>query len=55
MEKKEPSGSLDNYECEGQMSIYDFPQYLPAAMQAERIEHVKKKKKTRVRDYMSGI
>lgn len=23
--KSEPSGILDNYECDGQMSIYDFP------------------------------
>ena len=27
-----PSGILDDYECDGQMSIYDFPEWLPDSM-----------------------
>lgn len=26
------SGILDDYECDGQMSIYDFPEWLPDSM-----------------------
>lgn len=28
----EPLGILDDYECDGQMSIYDFPEWLPDSM-----------------------
>lgn len=28
----EHSGILDDYECDGQMSIYDFPEWLPDSM-----------------------
>lgn len=28
----EPSGILDDYECDDQMSIYDFPEWLPDSM-----------------------
>lgn len=29
------SGILDDYECDGQMSIYDFPEWLPDSMNAK--------------------
>lgn len=28
-EDRERAEILDNYECDGQMSIYDFPEWLP--------------------------
>lgn len=40
----EPSGILDDYECDGQMSIYDFPEWLPDSMSEERnLKHGKEK------------
>lgn len=42
--KSESSGILDNYECDGQMSIYDFPEWLPDPMNEERnLKHGKEK------------
>jgi hypothetical protein len=42
--KSESSGILDNYECDGQMSIYDFPEWLPDSMNEERdLKHGKEK------------
>jgi hypothetical protein len=42
--KSEPLEILDNYECDGQMSIYDFPEWLPDSMNNERnLKHGKEK------------
>lgn len=37
-EDRKPSEILDNYECDGQMSVYDFPECLPGSEIEERKE-----------------
>lgn len=39
--KSESSGILDNYECDGQMSIYGFPEWLPESMNTKGKEFQK--------------
>lgn len=39
----EPSGILENYECDGQMSIYDFPEWLPDSMKMRKLKYGKEK------------
>lgn len=37
-EDRKPSEIFDNYECDGQMSVYDFPECLPESEIEERKE-----------------
>lgn len=44
-EETKPSEILANYECDGQMTIYDFPEWLPESMKTRSSEHGENKGK----------